>query len=108
MTNTAKTIQLKSTFKTIHYVYSTLKKIFITKAEPKTLRDKVNCRNKSLNIVSPKLSVSHTLTLSRPEWLFITVGILCSVAMGALMPIFSILFGDILGVIAYPDTQKAR
>ena len=59
-------------------------------------------------VVSHSPSFPHTHTVSRPEWLFITVGILCSVAMGALMPIFSILFGDILGVIAYPDTQKAR
>jgi hypothetical protein len=28
--------------------------------------------------------------------------------MGALMPLFAILFGEILGVIAYADAQKAR
>jgi len=56
----------------------------------------------------PKIPFLRLMGENRPEWLFITVGILCSVAMGALMPIFSILFGDILGVIAYPDTQKAR
>ena len=44
----------------------------------------------------------------RPEWMWIVLGIICSCAMGALMPIFSILFGDILGVIAYTDTDKAR
>ena len=47
-------------------------------------------------------------TFNSPEWLFILIGVLCSCAMGALMPIFSILFGDVLGVIAYEDTALAR
>ena len=28
--------------------------------------------------------------------------------MGAVMPVFSILFGEVLGVLAYEDTQRAR
>ena len=43
-----------------------------------------------------------------PEWLFMLFGIICSVTMGALMPLFALLFGEILGVIAYPDIDLAR
>jgi len=34
------------------------------------------------------------------------LGVSASCAMGASMPIFSILFGDVTGILGYSDTQK--
>ena len=48
------------------------------------------------------------IIIPRPEWLWILIGVVASCGMGALMPIFAILFGDVLGVISYTDTEKAR
>jgi ATP-binding cassette subfamily B (MDR/TAP) protein 1 len=56
----------------------------------------------------PKIQISRLIKRNSPEWFYILVGVLASSAMGATMPIYSILFGEVLGVLAYADTQKAR
>ena len=56
----------------------------------------------------PKVNLSRLFYENRTEWPFIIVGIVASIFMGAIMPIFAILFGQILGVISYEDEQKAR
>ena len=56
----------------------------------------------------PKVNLSRLFYENRTEWPFIIVGVIASIFMGALMPIFAILFGSILGVISYEDEQKAR
>jgi ABC-type multidrug transport system fused ATPase/permease subunit len=56
----------------------------------------------------PKVNLSRLFYENRTEWPFILVGIIASIFMGAIMPIFAILFGNILGVISYEDEQKAR
>ena len=56
----------------------------------------------------PKIQVARLFKRNSPEWLYILVGVLASCGMGAVMPVFSILFGEVLGVLAYEDTQKAR
>jgi len=56
----------------------------------------------------PKVAMGRLMRENSPEWLFILIGVVCSTAMGALMPIFAILFGNVLGVISYTDIQKAR
>lgn len=43
-------------------------------------------------------SVFQLLKLNAPEWPYLTLGILGSIVMGFSMPIFAILFGDIIGV----------
>jgi ABC-type multidrug transport system fused ATPase/permease subunit len=56
----------------------------------------------------PKIQVSRLLKRNKPEWMYIVIGGLASCFMAALMPVFAILFGDILGVLGYPDTAQAR
>ena len=56
----------------------------------------------------PKIQISRLLKRNSPEWFYISIGAISSFLMGATMPIFSILFGDVLGVLGYADTAKAR
>lgn len=43
-------------------------------------------------------SLWEIMKFSTPEWPQITIGCLTSLVMGAAMPVFAILFGEILGV----------
>ena len=36
------------------------------------------------------------------------LGVSSSITMGATMPLFSILFGDVLSILAYEDSDKVR
>ena len=56
----------------------------------------------------PKIQITRLLKRNSPEWFYISIGCISSFLMGATMPIFSILFGDVLGVLGYADTSKAR
>jgi len=56
----------------------------------------------------PKIQVTRLLKRNKPELLYIVIGCLASCFMAALMPVFAILFGEILGVLGYTDTAKAR
>lgn len=54
--------------------------------------------------------VSH-LTIwkkNAPEWPYVLIGALASIGLGAVMPVFGILFGEVLGILGYSDTQAAR
>lgn len=57
---------------------------------------------------APPVSQFRIWKKNLPEWPFLLIGLLSSCAMGAVMPVFSIFFGDILGVLGYQDTQEAR
>jgi hypothetical protein len=46
----------------------------------------------------PPVSMMKILQKNMPEWPYILVGSLGSLVMGCAMPIFGVLFGDILGV----------
>ena len=39
---------------------------------------------------------------------FLFLGVSSSITMGATMPLFSILFGDVLSILAYEDSDKVR
>ncbi|PNF43401.1 Multidrug resistance protein 1 [Cryptotermes secundus] len=56
----------------------------------------------------PPVSMMRILKKNMPEWPFILIGSLGSIVMGFAMPIFGVLFGDILGVMARPDDQEVR
>jgi hypothetical protein len=56
----------------------------------------------------PRIKFMRLLRVNSPEWLYILLGILSSAAMGGVMPIFSLLFGDVTGILAYQDTAQAR
>jgi ATP-binding cassette subfamily B (MDR/TAP) protein 11 len=46
----------------------------------------------------PPVSMMTILKKNMPEWPFILIGSLGAFVMGFAMPIFGVLFGDILGV----------
>jgi len=57
---------------------------------------------------APKIEYARLFKINSPEWLYITIGVLSSCAMGGSMPVFSVLFGDVTAILGYEDTQKAR
>ena len=46
---------------------------------------------------APKVSNLAILRMNSPEWPLILLGTAAAAAMGALMPVFAFLFGEILG-----------
>ena len=62
----------------------------------------------------PKIQMWRIMKRNSPEYVYIFIGVVMSCAMGAVMPLFGIIFGDILGVLSYPDQdpengiQRAR
>lgn len=62
----------------------------------------------------PKIQMWRIMKRNSPEYVYIFIGVIMSCAMGAVMPLFGIIFGDILGVLSYPDQdpengiQRAR
>ncbi|KAG4065501.1 hypothetical protein HA402_013271 [Bradysia odoriphaga] len=60
------------------------------------------------NAKAPVISIWEVLKWNRREWVYITIGSICSILMGAAMPLFSILFGEIVGVVALPDPDVVR
>ena len=45
-----------------------------------------------------KVSVWRIMKMNFPEWPYILVGVISAAGMGASMPVYAILFGDVLGV----------
>merc|ERR1712106_55546 len=56
----------------------------------------------------PKIQMTRILKRNRPEFFYILIGVLSSCGMGAVMPVFAVIFGDILGVLGYEDIDQAR
>ena len=62
----------------------------------------------------PKIQMWRIMKRNSPEYVYIFIGVVMSCAMGAVIPLFGIIFGDILGVLSYPDQdpengiQRAR
>lgn len=56
----------------------------------------------------PKIDNLRILKMNSPEWYYILVGAFASMANGAVMPVYAILFGDVLGVVGYTNSQEAR
>lgn len=45
---------------------------------------------------------------NKPERRYIIVGTICSLVMGAAMPLFAIIFGEIVGVLTADDPDFIR
>ncbi|KAL0883026.1 hypothetical protein ABMA27_016507 [Loxostege sticticalis] len=56
----------------------------------------------------PKLSFWRVIRLNAPEWRSITVGSICSIVLGFSMPLFIVVFGDLLGSMSNPDPNQLR
>ena len=73
----------------------------------KQLKDKTESEsNKDEDL--PKIQMTRILKRNRPEFFYILIGVLSSCGMGAVMPVFAVIFGDILGVLGYEDIDQAR
>ena len=46
----------------------------------------------------PKLTTLDLLKLNKPDWPLVLVGVIASAIIGAVFPVISLLFGDVLGV----------
>ena len=57
---------------------------------------------------APKIEVWRLLKRNQPEAAYIVIGCLASCFMASIMPIYAVLFGEILGVLGYTDTAQAR
>lgn len=57
---------------------------------------------------APTVPVMKIMLLNKPEWFHILVGSISSIITGFAMPIFAVLFGDILGVMSDPDPDYVR
>lgn len=55
----------------------------------------------------PKVSMIRILKANSKEWPYMLIGLLASVIMGASMPVYAILFGEVLGVLS-EDPVSAR
>ena len=55
----------------------------------------------------PKIQMLRIMKRNSPEWLYITIGVIASAGMGGVMPLFGIVFGDMLGVLSKePDVAR--
>lgn len=45
---------------------------------------------------------------NQTEWPYITIGSVCSIVMGAAMPLFSIIFGEVVQILASTDADYVR
>ena len=50
----------------------------------------------------PKVSILRIMKTNAREWPYILMGGLASIVMGASMPVYAILFGEVLGVLSKP------
>jgi hypothetical protein len=56
----------------------------------------------------PRIKFWRLLRTNGSEWPYILVGLLCSAAMGGVMPIFSLLFGDVTAILSYQAVLRIR
>ncbi|RZC36876.1 ABC tran domain containing protein, partial [Asbolus verrucosus] len=53
-------------------------------------------------------SIVSILKMNRPEWFYITVGCITSVITGAALPVYGLVFGDIIGVLSDANESYVR
>jgi ABC-type multidrug transport system ATPase subunit len=56
----------------------------------------------------PRIKFWRLLRTNGSEWPYILIGLLCSAAMGGVMPIFSLLFGDVTAILSYQAVLRIR
>ncbi|XP_033224904.1 ATP-dependent translocase ABCB1-like [Belonocnema kinseyi] len=59
-------------------------------------------------IISKKASMIKILNLSKPEFPYLISASLSSIIVGCSPPVFSVLFGDVVGELSEPDTDEIR
>ena len=57
----------------------------------------------------PKVSVWQVIKKNQPEWMYILFGIFCACAFGAVMPVFSFLFGEVMQILGdEPSSARSK
>ncbi|CAH0548000.1 unnamed protein product [Brassicogethes aeneus] len=51
-------------------------------------------------------SLWKILKMNSPEWFLIVIGCLASIVGGACLPVYSLVFGDIVGVLSFKDNDR--
>ncbi|XP_058800345.1 ATP-dependent translocase ABCB1-like [Phymastichus coffea] len=75
--------------------------------EMELIRQKTETIEKSRSD-EPSVSTWRILQLNKQEWLFNVIACITSIVTGFSMPLFSILFGDIIGVLSRPNPDDVR
>ncbi|KAK4292716.1 hypothetical protein Pmani_034533 [Petrolisthes manimaculis] len=55
-----------------------------------------------------QVSIGQIMKLNAPEWPCMVVGVICAAIQGTTLPVYAILFGEVLGTLAVADESKAR
>ncbi|KAJ3006380.1 Multidrug resistance protein 1 [Thoreauomyces humboldtii] len=55
-----------------------------------------------------KVPIMRLVRMNQPEVVFLTLGVLCALGTGAVMPVFSLVFASILGVFGLPDHAEMQ
>ena len=53
-------------------------------------------------------NVLNVLRMNLKEWPYLLIGVIASIVMGAVGPIFALLFGDVLNLLSWQDIEAAR
>ena len=53
----------------------------------------------------PPVDFIRVMKMNMVEWPYMMLGILASIVMGAAMPVYAILFGEVLGVLKLEPAQ---
>lgn len=61
-----------------------------------------------MKTAGPSITMWEVIQWNKTEWPYITIGSICSVLMGAAMPLFAILFGEIVEVLTGTDADVIR
>ena len=57
----------------------------------------------------PEVDAMRVIKMNLPEWPYILLGLLGSIVMGGAMPVYAILFGEVLGVLKLsPDEARTE
>nr|CAD7263822.1 unnamed protein product [Timema shepardi] len=54
----------------------------------------------------PKSSLLQVMHLNKPEWPYIFIACVCSIVMGAAMPVLAVLFGSLIQVLGLPNRAE--
>lgn len=65
-------------------------------------------QDENLKSTGPSITMWEVIQWNKTEWPYITVGSVCSVLMGAAMPLFAILFGEIVNVLTFGEPDHIR
>lgn len=68
------------------------------------LADAVDASDNKVNSVG----IWAIMKWNQTEWPYILIGSLCSFVMGAAMPLFAIVFGEVVGILSHPDHEYVR